>query len=89
MFLKRKQSTKIKAKGCAEGNYHQKFNHEVESGSHLVTSCFYAGSYVINVLNQNYKIRSVIGREDDFTANKWKWFNTQVHDTFLWSWIIS
>ena len=43
----------------------------------------------MNVLDYNYKLRSVIGREDDFTANKWKWFDTQVCDTFLWSWMIA
>ena len=37
MFLKRKRRAKVKAKGCAEGHYHQRFNHEVESSSHIVT----------------------------------------------------
>ena len=44
---------------------------------------------MINALDYNHKLRSVIGREDDFTANKWKWFDTQVRNTFLWSWMIS
>ena len=38
MFLKRKQSAKVKAKRCTEGRYHQKFNHKVESSSHIITS---------------------------------------------------
>ena len=42
----------------------------------------------MNVLDYNYKLRSVIGREDDFTANKLNWFDTQVHATFLWSWMV-
>ena len=83
MFLKRKRSGKMKAKGCAEGRYHQDFNHKIESNSHLVPSCVHAGSCVMNTMNYKYKLRSVIGREDDFTGNKWTWFDTQVHDTFL------
>ena len=55
----------------------------------FLTLCLHIGSYLINILDYNYKLRGVIGREDDFTTNKWKWFNTQVHDTFLWSRIIS
>ena len=43
----------------------------------------------MNELDYNHKLRSVIRWEDDFTANKWKWFETQVRDTFLWSWMIS
>ena len=88
MFLKRKRSGKVKAKGCTEGHYHQDFNHEIESNSHLVPSCVHAGSCVINVMDYKYKLRSVIGREDDFTANKRMWFDTQVRATFLWSWMI-
>ena len=72
MFLKRKRSAKVKAKGCAEGHYHRKFNHKLESSSHIVTSCFHVGSYVMNAMDYNYKLRSVIGREDDVKANKWK-----------------
>ena len=40
-------------------------------------------------MDYNYKLRSVIGQEDDFTANKWTWFNKQVCDIFLCSWMIS
>ena len=47
------------------------------------------GSYVMNVMDYKYKLRSVIGREDNFTLNKWSWFDTQVGDTFLWSQRIS
>ena len=88
MSLKRKQSAKVKTKGCAKGHHRQKFNHKMESRSHIVTSRLHISSYVTNILDYNYKL-SVIGREDDFTANKWKRFDTQVSDTFLWSWMIS
>ena len=89
MILKRKQSRKVKAKGCVEGNCHRKFNHELESRSHIVTSCLHIDFYVMNTFDYNYKLRSIIGREDDFITNKWKWFDTQVRDTSLWSWMIS
>ena len=46
-------------------------------------------SCVINAMNYNYKLRSVIERDDDFTANKHMWFDTQVCATFLLSWMIS
>ena len=72
MFLKRKLRAKVKAKGCAEGHYHRKFNHELELRSHIVASCFHVGSYVMNAMNYNHKLRNVIEREDDFTTNKWK-----------------
>ena len=45
-------------------------------------------SYVTNALDYNYRLRSVIGQEDNFTVNKWKCFDTQVRDTYLWSWMI-
>ena len=43
----------------------------------------------MNTLDYNYKLRSVIGQVDDFAANKWNRFDTQVCDIFLWSWMIS
>ena len=89
MLLKRKQSAKVKAKGCTEEHHYLKFSHKSKSSSHIVLSCLHMGSYVIHTLDYNYKLRSVIGWEDDFTTNKWKWFDTQVHDIFLWSWMIS
>ena len=70
MFLKRKQRAKLKAKGCAEGCYHRIFNHEIESSSHLVQSCAHKGHCMMITMNYHYKLRSVIRREDDFTANK-------------------
>ena len=65
MFLKRKGSGGMKAKGCAEGWYHQNFNHILESSSHLVSSCAHEVSYVKNTINYNYKLRSGIGQENN------------------------
>ena len=44
---------------------------------------------MMDTMDYQYKLRSVIGREDDFIANKWTWFDKQVHTTFLWSRMIS
>ena len=44
---------------------------------------------MLNTTDYNYKLRSVIGREDDSKVTKWTWFNKQVRDTCLCSWMIS
>ena len=75
----------LKTKGCAEGRYHRMFNHRIESSSHLVQSCAHKGCCMMNAMDYNHKLRSIIGPEDDFTANKWIWFDKQVCATFLWS----
>ena len=82
MFLKRKRRAKLKAKGCAEGCYHRIFNHVLESSSNLVQSNTHKGCCVLDTTNYNYKLRSVLGREDDSKTTKWTWFNKQVYDTF-------
>ena len=88
MSLKRKQREKLKAKGCIEGRYHHTFNHVLESSSDLVQSNIYKGCCILNTMDYNYKLRRVIGREDDFKTTKWTWFNKQVYDTFWCSWMI-
>ena len=35
---------KVEAKGCAEGQYHSTFNHELESSPHLLPSCAHGGA---------------------------------------------
>ena len=40
-------------------------------------------------MNYNHKLRSVIGRKNNFTTNKRRWLDAQVCATFLWSWMIS
>ena len=44
---------------------------------------------MLNTMDYNYKLISLLRQEDDSTTNKWTWFNKQVHDTFLYSWMIS
>ena len=56
-----KRIWKVKAKGCAEGRYHQDSNQELESSSHLVPSSAYMGSCVMDTMDYNYKLRSGIG----------------------------
>ena len=89
MFLKRKQRAKFTVKGCAESRYHRIFNHKTESSSDLIQSNTHKGYRMLNTTDYNYKLRSVLGQEDDSTANKWAWFNKQVCDIFLCSWMIS
>ena len=64
MSLKRKRGAKLKAKGCAEGRYHRVFNNVLESSSDLLRSNTHKGCCVLNATDYNYKLRSVIGRED-------------------------
>ena len=86
--MKRKRRMKLKAKGCAEGQYHLLFNNALTSSSKMLRSKSHKGCCVLNTNKYNYKLRSVIGREDESKVTKWMWFNKQVHDTLLCSWMI-
>ena len=59
------------------------------SSSNLLQSNTHKGCCVLNTTDYNYKLRSVIGREDDSKVTKWIWFNKQVLGTFFCSWMIS
>ena len=61
MALKRKRGAKLKAKGCAEGCYHRKFNNVLESSSDLLRTNTHKGYSVLKATDYNYKLRSVIG----------------------------
>ena len=82
MSLKRKHGTKFKGKGCIEGRYHRIFNNALESISDLLQTNTHKGCCVLNATDYDYKLRSVIGQEDDSKVMKWTWFNKQVCDTF-------
>ena len=82
MSLKRKQGAKLKARGCAEGRYHCIFNNVLESSSDLSRTNTHKGCSVLKSMDYIYKLRSVIGREDNSSVTKWTWFNKQVCDTF-------
>ena len=75
MSLKRKRGVKLKVKGCAERRYHRIFNNVLESSSDLLRSNAHKDCCVLNAMDYNYKLRSVIGREDDSKVMKWTWFN--------------
>ena len=89
MSLKRKRGSKLKAKGCVEGCYHRMFNNVLESSSDLLITNTHKDCSVLKVMDYNYKLRSVIGREDNYSVTKWTWFNKEVCVTFLCSWMIS
>ena len=71
MFLKRKQRAKLKAKGCAEGRYHHIFNNVLESSCDLLRTNTHKGCSVLKAADYNYKLRGVIGREDNSSVTKW------------------
>ena len=71
MSLKRKRGAKLKAKGCAEGRYHRMFNNMLKSSSDLLRTNTHNNCCVLNATDYNYKLRSVIGREDDSRVTKW------------------
>ena len=88
MSLRRKRAAKLKAKGCAEGRYHRMFNNVLESSSDLLRTNTHKGCSVLKATDYNYKLRNVIGREDNSSVMKWTWFNKQVRDTFLCAWML-
>ena len=71
MSLERKQRVKLKAKECTDYSYHHLFNKVLESSSKFLQSNIYKECCVLNTTDYNYKLRSVIGREDDTKVTKW------------------
>ena len=68
MALKKKRGAKLKAKGCAEGRYYCMFNNMLESSSDLLRTNTHKGCSVLKATDYNYKLRSVIGREDNHSV---------------------
>ena len=89
MSLRRKWRMKMKTKGGAEDHYHFMFNNVLTSNSDLLQSNTQERCCVLDTMDYNYKLRSVIRREDDSKLIKLIWFNKQVRDTFWCSWMIS
>ena len=56
---------KLKAKSCAENKYHFIFNNVLTSSSNLLQSNTYKEYCALNTTDYNYKLRSVVGQEDD------------------------
>ena len=65
------------------------FNNVLPSDSDLLCTNTHKGCCLLNTNEYNYKLRSVIGREDESKVTKWTWFNKQVRDTLFCSWMIS
>ena len=68
---------------------HLMFNNVLTSDSNLLWSNPNRGCCMLKEIEYNYKLRSVIWQEDASKATKWMWFNKQVCDTFICSWMIS
>ena len=89
MSKKRKQRMKVKACNPKEDTYYLMFNNMLLSDSDLLLTNNHKGYCMLNAKEYNFELRSVIGREDDYEVTKWTWFNKQVRDTLLCSWMIS
>ena len=87
--MKKKQRMKLKACSPERDKYHLIFNNVLLFDSDLLRTNTHKGCCMLNFNEYNYKLRSVIGREDKYDAKNWIWFNKQVHDTFTCSWMIS
>ena len=70
MSLKRKRRMKLKAYSPAENKYHLMFDNVLVSDSDLLQSNAHKGCCVLNANKYNYKLRNVIGREDESKVTK-------------------
>ena len=89
MSLKRKRRTKLKASSPEEDTYHFIFNNVLPPDSNILCTNTHKGCCLLNANKYKYKLRSLIGQEDESKVTKWTWFNKQECDTLLCSWIIS
>ena len=71
MSMKRKRRMKLKAKHCEEDKYTLIFNNILISDSDLLQSNTYKGCCLLNTTEYNYKLRSVIGQEDESKVKTW------------------
>ena len=88
MSMKRKQRTHLKARSPEQDEYHLMFNNVLPPDSDLLCNNTHKGYYLLNTNEYNYKLRSVIGRADESKITKWTWFNKQIRDTLLYSWMM-
>ena len=85
MSLERKRKLNLKANNCEEDKYRLIFNNLLTSNSILLQFNTHKEYCVLNTTDYNYKLRSVIGREDESKVTKWTRFNKKLRDTFLCS----
>ena len=89
MSMKRKRRTKLKTWSPEQDKYHIMFNNVLPSDSDILCTNTHKGCCLLNANEYNYKLRSVIGKEDVSKVTKWMWFNKQAHATLFCSWMIS
>ena len=87
--MKRKRRMKLKTYSPEESKYHLMFNNVLTSDFDLLQTKTHKGYCMMNFIEYNYKLRSMIGQKDESKRTKWTWFNKQVGDTLLCSWMIS
>ena len=89
MSMKRKRRSNLKARNPKQDKYHLMFNNVLPSDSDLLCTNTHKGCCLLNINEYNCKLRSVIGLEDESKVTKWTWYNKQVRDTLLCSWMVS
>ena len=85
MSINIKRRTKLRASSPEKDKYHLIFNNVLPSDSDILCTNTHKGCCLLNINEYNYKLRSVIGREDESKVTKWTWFNKQLRDTLLCS----
>ena len=70
MSLKRKRKTKLKTYSPEENKYHLMFNNVLSSDYDLLRTNTHKGCCILGANESNYKLRSVIGREDEPKVTK-------------------
>ena len=88
MSMNSKRGTNLKIRYPEQDKYHLIFNKVLPSDSDLLCTNTHKRCCLLNVNEYNYKLRGVIGQEDESKVTKWKWINKQVRDTLLCSWMI-
>ena len=89
MSMKRKWRSNLKARNPKQDKYHLMFNNVLPSDSDLLCTNTHKGCCLLNIDEYNCKLRSVTGLEDESKVKKWTWYNKQVRDTLLCSWLVS
>ena len=89
MSMKRKQRTNLKAQYRERDKCQLMFNNVLSSDSDILCTDTHKGCCLLSTNEYSYKLRSVIGREDESKVTKWTWFNKQVRNTLFCSWTIS
>ena len=68
--MKSKRRMKLKAYSPEKGKYHLMFNNVLPSDSNLLCTNTHKGCCLLNANEYNYKLRSMIGQEDESKVTK-------------------